>query len=135
MVFKIDPVTIIGLDIGERRIGIARGTTTTRLASPLTVLLVGDDVVSEIDRIAKEQGVTTLVIGYPRSLDGTETKQTKWVKQFVQKLKPLGLEIVWQDEAATTLQAEAEQKVGRKKYAVDAHAAAIILQDYLDTQS
>lgn len=125
--------TVLGLDIGAKRIGVARGTTVAKLARPMHVILVDGTEVEAIQDIIKEERVSRLVIGLPRNLNQEDTMQTKTVQEYVKKkLQPLGLPIEWQDEAGSTV--EAEHRIGdsSKFTHADAHAAAIILQDYLD---
>lgn len=123
--------TILGLDIGARRIGVARGNTLARLATPLTVVEVDGTELAQLQKLIEQERATRLVIGLPRNLDGNDTDQTRSVRSFAEKLqKSLGLPIEFQDEAGTTKQAEAE--AGTTMVDLDAHAAAIILQDYLD---
>lgn len=125
-----DPVTILGLDIGGKRIGVARGNTLARLATPLTVVEVDGSEVAKIGWLIEDEQAGRLVIGLPRGLDGQNTAQTTEVRRFSDSLHGLGLPIEFQDEAGTTKQAETE--AGTTVANLDAHAAAIMLQDYLD---
>ena len=137
---------VVGLDVGERRIGIAVSDATGTLARPLGVLrpsgLDGDalDLVSqEIARLAiEEDGVGAIVIGLPRRLDGSPTDMTPRVEQFARRLgTKTALPITFQDERLSSREAESRLAVTDKdwrsrKARLDAAAAAIILQDYLD---
>lgn len=123
--------TILGLDIGARRIGMARGNALSRLAMPLAVVEVDGTELEQLSKLIEQEQATRLVVGLPRSLDGNDTEQTTTVRSFAEKLqKNLGLPVEFQDEAGTTKQAETE--AGTTTTHLDAHAAAIILQDYLD---
>ena len=123
--------TILGLDMGARRIGVARGNTLTRLAMPLVVVEVDGTELGQLGKLIEQERATRLVIGLPRNLDGDDTDQTRSVRTFAEKLqKSLGLPVEFQDEAGTTKQAETE--AGTTTANLDAHAAAIILQDYLE---
>ena len=128
---------ILALDVGERRIGVAKGDTGVRLAVPLCTLVVDG---TERDRIAKllaDERADCLVIGYPRNQSGEATAQTAYVEQVAEGLKELGVPLVFQDESLTSVIAEQRlQQRGRPydKGAIDAEAAAIILQDYLEQQ-
>ena len=129
---------ILALDIGERRIGVAKGDTGVRLAVPLCTLAVDG---TEHDRIAKllnDERAVCLVIGYPRNQSGEATAQTAYVEQVAEGLKVFGVPLVFQDESLTSVLAEQRlQQRGRPydKGAIDAEAAAIILQDYLEQQA
>jgi putative Holliday junction resolvase len=136
----------VGLDIGERRIGVAVSDATGTLARPLGVLRsagLGDDalevVVREITRLAgEEDGVGAIVIGLPRCLDGTPTEMTARVEQFARTLREkTALPVTLQDERLSSREAESRLAIRDKdwrsrKAKLDAAAAAIILQDYLD---
>ena len=136
----------VGLDIGERRIGVAVSDATGTLARPLGVLqsagLDGDAldiVVREIARLAgEEDGIGAIVIGLPRRLDGTPTEMTPRVEQFARALgAKTSLPVALQDERLSSREAESRLALRDKdwrsrKAKLDAAAAAIILQDYLD---
>jgi putative holliday junction resolvase len=136
----------VGLDIGERRIGVAVSDATGTLARPLGVLRPAgldvdalDVVVQEIARLAgEEDGVGAIVIGLPRRLDGTPTEMTPRVEQFARALgAKTSLPVALQDERLSSREAESRLALRDKnwrsrKAKLDAAAAAIILQDYLD---
>ena len=136
----------MGLDVGERRIGVAVSDLTGTLARPLTVLkpasLDGDaiDIVAEeIARLAREEdGVGAIVVGLPRRLDGTATDMTPRVEQFARALEArTALPVTLQDERLSSREAESRLAIRDKdwrsrKARLDAAAAAVILQDYLD---
>jgi putative Holliday junction resolvase len=139
-------VRIVGLDIGERRIGVAISDVTGTLARPLGVLHPSGldvdalDVVStEIARLAAEEdGVGGIVMGLPRRLDGSPTGMTPRVEQFARRLQTkTSLPVTLQDERLSSREAESRLALRDKdwrsrKAKLDAAAAAIILQDYLD---
>ena len=133
-----DSQIVAALDVGGRRIGVALGRRDTRLASPLTTLINDDQIWEKLQRIIAQENVGTLVVGLPRGLDGQETGQTQTVRDFVTELQAhFELPVVWQDEAGTSVEAEAQLCATRKRYnkhEIDAQAAAIILQDYLNNQ-
>lgn len=127
------PAVFIGLDVGAKRIGVARGNDLAKLASPLKIIEVDNQEIEAIGRVVKDERAHSLVVGLPRGLDGQETQQTKTVRQFADKLKSLGLPIHFQDEAGTSKQASRESmKSNGANGRVDDKAAAIILQDFLD---
>lgn len=137
---------IVGLDVGERRIGVAISDATRTLARPLAVLrtsgLDGDALavtMREIERLAAEEGIASIVIGLPRRLDGSPNEMTPRVEVFASKLHGrTGLPVMMQDERLSSHEAESrlaarEKNWRARKDRLDAAAAAIILQDYLDT--
>lgn len=130
--------TLLGLDVGERRIGVAVADRVGRLASPLTTLVVDGIEMVALQRLMLEHDVSELVVGLPRNMSGEETKQTQTVRQFVLKrLAGFGMPIHYQDESLTSVQAEDHLKQSRRSYTkadVDALAAALILQDYVDKE-
>ena len=140
---------IVGLDIGERRIGVAVSDATGTLARPLAVLRpagLDEDalqlVANEIARLAAEEdGVGAIVVGLPRRLDGTPTAMTPRVEQFARSLRAkTSLPVTLQDERLSSREAESRLALRDKdwrsrKARLDAAAAAIILQDYLDERA
>jgi putative Holliday junction resolvase len=128
--------TIVALDVGAQRIGVARANSIARIASPLTTLQHTDQVLSDIAALLKQEQADELVVGLPRGLEGQETDQTRTIRQFVAELQDhLTLPIHLQDEALTSVKAEKELEARRKPYAkgdIDALAATYILSDYLD---
>jgi putative Holliday junction resolvase len=137
----IDMARTLALDIGEKRIGVAVGDETGTLAHPLTAITRASKR-QDFERIARlviEQRAERVVAGYPRSLSGDEGPQAQRVRRYVEALAaalPVLVEL-W-DERYTTVEAterlhEAERRRPRDRGQLDASAAAIILQDYLDT--
>ena len=127
--------TILGLDVGARRIGLARASYAARLAAPFGTLENNAETLDRLRAICQQEQVRQLVIGLPRGLDGQETAQTLTVRAFGALLgNALGLPIHWQDEALTSVQAEAELEARGKSYQkgdIDSLAAVYILEDYL----
>ena len=138
---------IVGLDVGERRIGVAVSDVTCTLARPIAVLQsrgLDDDAprvaAAEVARLAgEEDGVSSIVVGLPAHLDGSASTMTPRVRKFAAELGRLtDLPVTLQDERLTSHEAESRLAVREKdwrarKARLDAAAAAIILQDYLDT--
>ena len=128
---------ILGLDIGERRIGLAISTPEGRLAVPLRILEREKEpaAIEAIAEVARAEDVTALVVGYPLSLDGTAGQQARRVEAFARRLqKSTGLPLELWDERLTSVQAERSLTGTRAHGPVDDIAAAIILQSYLDRQ-
>ena len=133
--------------MGGRRIGLAISDPSGTLARPLSTLTVDgpDDAVArvaaEIARLAAEEdGLATIVVGAPARLDGTPSAQTATVDVFVDALRArTTLPIMREDERLTSREAESrlavrERDWRKRKALIDAAAAAIILQDYLDRE-
>jgi putative Holliday junction resolvase len=139
---------VVAFDVGERRIGVAVSDATLTLARPERVLrptsLASNGLKLAVDEIARlsgeEDGVATIVVGLPRRLDGTDTELTARVSAFASELGRITrLPIVLQDERLTSREAESRLAATEKDWRVrkrrlDAAAAAIILQDYLDAR-
>ncbi len=130
-----DSETILALDVGERRIGVAAANNIARLPSPLTTLDHGPQTIKDIQQLVEAQKAGALVVGLPRGLNGQHTMQTVAVEQFVAELrKILTVPLYWQDEALTSRKAEAELEARGKPYNkgdVDALSATYILEDFL----
>lgn len=137
---------VAGLDVGERRIGIAISDPTGMLARPVETLRVGglgvacmDELVDVLSQLAQEDdGLALVVVGLPRHLDGSPNAMTAKVEVFAQLLqRRLGLPVSLQDERLSSREAESRLALREKdwrarKVRLDAAAAAVILQDYLD---
>jgi putative Holliday junction resolvase len=126
---------IVCLDIGEKRIGVAVGDSAIRIAVPFETIEVDGNEIEAIAEIIIKENADVLVIGYPRNQAGEPTAQTKYVEEFAKKLSNIAPKIVFQDESLTSVIAE-QQLVGyNRSYSkgdIDAQAAAIILQDYIE---
>jgi putative Holliday junction resolvase len=139
-------VRALGIDYGERRIGLALSDATGLLASPWKTIANDGNVGAAAQRlaievnalIAESDGLSVIVIGLPRRLSGDPNEQTARVQQLVRQLgDTVSLPIELQDErltsyAAEEILAEHERDWRKRKQQLDAMAAALILQDYLD---
>ena len=139
---------IVGLDVGDRRIGVAISDATCTLARPLgTLQTTGLDgnalevTVAEISRLAREDdGVGAIVVGLPRRLDGSASAMTPRIERFGSRLRArTALPVDFQDERLTSREAESrlasrEKNWRVRKQRLDAAAAAIVLQDYLESR-
>jgi putative Holliday junction resolvase len=136
----------MGIDVGTRRIGLAISDVTRTLARPLMTIDVADAdegvrrVADEVTRLAAEDdSLSTIVVGLPVRLDGSSNDQTSRVTAFVTALKGrTPIPIVTADERLSSVEAESRIATRTKdwrerKKKLDAAAAAVILQDYLDT--
>jgi putative Holliday junction resolvase len=132
--------TLIGFDFGERRIGIAVGETSTRIANPLGAIeeSANDARFREISKLVGEWRPVGFVVGRPRHADDSEHAIAKLAEKFARRLAArYSLPVAFVDETLTSATAEAELRGMRTRAArksdVDALAAAIILQSYLDS--
>jgi putative holliday junction resolvase len=125
----------LGLDVGEKRIGVAIADDAVKIAIPLETINVDGDEIRAITDIIVRENIQTLVIGYPRNQSGEATAQTAFVENFSKQLADAAPKLVFQDESLTSVIAEQQLEALGKPYQrgdIDARAAAIILQDYLE---
>lgn len=131
---------LLGLDIGERRIGVALSDEMGMIASPLMTIQTSGNVAGEVRALIDRYGIKRIVVGLPISLSGREGQQAKTVRAVADDLaKQLEIEIVYSDERMSSSVAEQaliSQKTRRdkRKQHIDNMAAAVILQGYLDEQ-
>src|SRR6476620_4565273 len=135
---------VLAIDVGQRRVGLAISDPTGTLARPLATLTVRpgdavDKVAHEIAQLAAEEdGLSEILVGKPVRLDGSPGEQTAHVTRFVAALQsrtPIPIRVV--DERLTSREAESRLAVNerdwrKRKKTLDAVAAAIFLQEYLD---
>ena len=138
---------VLALDVGTRRIGVAFADTSVRIAIPREMIPVDGNEFENIAKNLRLEKAEVLVCGFPRNSKGEATQQTALVQEFVEKLKQFLTEkgqklpeIHFQDESLTSVTAEArlssKKELTRKDRSdgiVDSEAAAIILQDYLES--
>ncbi|HEU5437748.1 MAG TPA: Holliday junction resolvase RuvX [Ktedonobacterales bacterium] len=135
-------MVILALDVGEARIGVAASDETELLASPRGLIRRRADAtaVEAILRMVAETGAGLVVVGLPVSFDGQLHAQAEAVRRFAAKLrKRLAVPLVFADETLSTVRAEEQlQAAGvrpeKMRERIDAAAAAVILQDYLDAR-
>ena len=132
----------IGLDVGDVRIGVAKCDPLGILATALEVIDRNvTDPIERIKEILSDEGTRKIVVGMPKSLDGTKNLQAEKVEKFISEMKQKieRIEVIAIDERYTTTEAEHYLKNYSKKNGkerrkvVDMVAASIILQKYLDT--
>jgi len=131
----------LGLDIGEKRIGVAVSDADGILATPLTTINRDDDEMSieAIFELVQQHQVERIVVGLPYSLDGRAGKEVEKVKAFISKFPECGgISVEMWDERLSTVAAErlminAGKKRSKRKAQCDAAAAALILQGFLDS--
>ena len=143
---------IVGVDFGQRRLGLAVSDATGMLARPWQALSAGPSPLASAESVAVEiaslqqveaaygtdQAVGAVVVGLPRRLGGEDTGQSQPARDFARHLAQLtGLPVHLQDERLSSREAESrlavrEKNWRRRKEKLDAASAAVILQDYLD---
>lgn len=136
---------VMALDVGHKRIGVALSDPGQILASSLQVIERKGQQrdLATVVQLVREHGVGRIIVGYPRSLNGTVGQQAKVVERYVAtlegKLRESSLDvpvILWDERLSTVtadrLMIEAGRKWRERRERVDAVAAAVILQDYLD---
>jgi putative holliday junction resolvase len=127
--------TFLALDVGEKRIGVAVGDDAVRIAMPYDTIEVDGAELERIAKIVVDESVDTIVVGYPRNQSGEATAQTAYAEAFAEQLTDMAPHLEFQDESLTSVLAEQQLKSYGKPYSkgdIDARAAAIILQDYLE---
>lgn len=132
----------MSVDLGHARTGLAVSDAGGFLASSLGVIEERSDkrLVEKIAAAAKDNKAEVIVVGLPRNMDGTEGESAARARELAAQITELsGIQTVMQDERGTTLTAHAYLSAGdiygkKRKQKVDAVAASIILQDYLDSR-
>jgi putative Holliday junction resolvase len=134
------PGRVLGLDLGQSRIGAAISDPDRRVAVPIGTIRTGAPAdVKAIAAIVRDQDVTEVVVGHPISLSGRKGEAADHAERFAHALRDfLGIPVVLHDERFTTVQAEGDLRRagvrGRaRREVVDQAAATIILQAYLDS--
>jgi putative Holliday junction resolvase len=145
--------TILSVDYGRARIGLAIATSEARLARPLMTLerVNRNEDMRRLRELVRDQGVKQIVVGLPLNLDGTRGEMAEEAERFAQRArKQIGIPVEMMDERLTSWEAERllEEEFGRKyhdeadkkkkvtndKPTVDSVAAAVILREYLARQ-
>jgi len=133
-------MVILAVDLGSVRTGIAVCDPGERMASPVCVIEERNrkHLAERIQTIAAERRAEELVVGHPRNMDGSEGDSAKGAAEFAAQLRLLtGLPVTLRDERGTSITAHGylnhtNTRGKKRKAVVDAVAATIILQDYLD---
>ena len=137
---------VLGIDAGERRVGVALSDELRVLASPLVVLDRGHGLAPVLDalaEVARSEGVTHMVVGLPLNADGSQGRQARRAQDFARTAeRVIGVPVELWDERLSTREAEEIARAQgrnmrrlRQSGQLDAIAAAVILQDYLDHSS
>jgi putative Holliday junction resolvase len=132
---------LLGLDVGDVRIGVSISDPTATISRSLCILdSRKSDVFNELSRIIKDNHIITVVYGIPISLDGTKKRQVEKVEMFIDKLKKTinikDLNFVSVDERFTTISASniLNETKSKREY-LDDVSASLILQTYLNLKS
>jgi putative Holliday junction resolvase len=138
---------LLALDVGDRRVGVAISDAAGLIATPLTVIRRSSKVedFAKIAGLLREQGAEKLVVGHPLNADGSAGPQARRVERYAaamsEALRAEGLRvpiIMWDEHGSTQRAQELMISAGRsakdRRQRLDAAAAAVILQDYLDEQ-
>ena len=134
---------MLGIDAGERRVGVALSDEMRLLASPLAVLDRAHGLAPVLDAlvdVARTEGVTHMIVGLPLNADGTQGRQARRARDFARVAeRVIGVPVEMWDERLSTREAENIARAQgrnmrrlRERGQLDAIAAAVILQDYLD---
>jgi len=151
---RVEHQSILAVDYGRARIGLALADSETRLPQPLSTLerVNRNEDMRRLRELVREHGVKQIVVGLPLRLDGTRGEMAEEVERFAQRLrKQIGVPVIMVDERLTSWEAERlmeeiqgrfirDEKLGshkrpkdvQAKMTVDAVAAAVILKEYLD---
>lgn len=131
--------TLLGVDFGEKRVGVAVGETATGMAHPVTVItqLSNDARLAAFALLVAEWRPSGIVVGQPRHADGARHPVARLAARFAQRLQSrFGLPVAFVDETLSSAEAQSRIRDAggrvRGKDGIDAHAAAVILQSYLD---
>jgi putative Holliday junction resolvase len=132
----------LGIDCGEARVGVAISDELGMLAHPLETITVKEkDPVTRIAELVKERRIGTIIVGYPRNMDGSQGPAAEKAKAFAEKLRErAGCTVRLWDERLTTVAAQkalhaAGRNVKQSREVIDQVAAVIILQGWLDAQA
>lgn len=137
---------LLGLDVGEKRIGVAKADSSVLIAVPVGMIPADGKEMLNIKRLVTTLNIDAVIVGMPRNLNGEETKQSAYVRNFVKTLNSTLLaarpnnkviKIYLQDETLTSVEAKKNLKnkaggINKKSGDVDAEAATLILQDFLE---
>ncbi len=135
------PGRLLGIDVGERRVGVAVSDGGQMVASPVGMIKRGPNDLEELARLAREYDAIELIVGLPTGLSGREGPQAAGVRVYAETAaEALDLPLSYWDERLTTIQAErslieAGRSRHQRKDLVDAVAAALMLQGFLDAQA
>jgi putative Holliday junction resolvase len=130
----------LGIDFGSSRIGIAISDDLGMLAHPLETIPNDSEFLSRLQQIVLQKGVSRIVVGIPRNMDGSHGPAAEKAKLFLSQLKSefAGVQLIAWDERLTTVEAQrllhaAGRDVKKSRPVIDQVAAQVLLQSYLDS--
>ena len=133
---------IMALDYGDARTGVAISDSLGLLAGETAVLPSWnhEKLLAEVTALARDREIGTVVLGLPRNMDGSEGPRAEKSRAFAAELEAAGLKVVFVDERRTTVEAhgilsEAGKKGKKRRERIDAVAASLILETYLNSLS
>ncbi len=135
MVPKLTPdQSILALDVGDARIGLARASAVARLPEPLKALNVTDSVIDDIKNVMIRENIGLLVVGIPRNLKGEETPQSQKIRNFAKNLEKSDTPMVFVDESLSSKRADSYLAGNKNARAdQDSIAACFILEEFFTT--
>ena len=126
--------SILALDVGDVRIGVARAGALAKLPEPLPTVKNDESIMSGLQKIIEDHQVGLIVVGLPRNLKGEETGQTAKIREFAERLDSLGVEYVFADESLSSKRADNYLRENKKSTAdQDSLAACFILEEFFTT--
>lgn len=131
-------MNILGLDVGDKRVGMALANDVARIPSPLGIVSPGE-LTDSLDKIVQDHKVQEIVVGLPTRIDGTDSEQTTKIRSFAEKLKgQVSVEIKFADESLSSRDAREliskNRKYKDRKY-YDDLSACYILEEHLNRSS
>jgi putative Holliday junction resolvase len=135
-----DAGRLMGIDAGERRVGVAVTDELRMIASPVTTVVRGKSEARQFRELAERYDIGAIVAGLPKGMSGHEGQQADDAREYAEALaESLGLPLRFWDERLTTAMAEralieAGHRRGKRKDIVDAVAAALMLQSFIDSR-
>lgn len=126
-------VNALGIDVGARRIGLARVNAVAKIPEPLGTFMNDDTFPEAVKSLIAEHGIDLIIVGLPRNMQGEVTPQTDWVKRYVDEtIKPISdLPIIYQDETLTSVAAGHHGHEAITRFGLDSLAATEILKDFV----
>ena len=135
------PGRVLGLDLGDARIGVAISDDRRRMAVPLGTVRTGAPAdLRAVAALVRDHDVAAIVVGHPLSLSGARGQRARHAEEFVEALRAfVGIPVELHDERLSTMEADRGLRDAgaggrRRRQVVDQHAAAVILQWWLDSQ-
>ena len=123
---------IVGLDVGDARIGVARAHTIAKIPEPLKPINNDENFTANLSKLLQEQSTSTVVVGIPRNMSGQETEQSRKIRTFIDgvKQKLTDVNFVFVDESLSSKRADEYMKTNGTNTSQDSISACYILQEY-----